>query len=99
MAVDQGDAGRFRPVRPVDEGDLTSVEAHTEVALPGDVSVAITGRLGRFKPAVEGEAMRDAILVGALSWERTTPGTLRRLVARLDGGIAVGEVLLALIHI
>lgn len=93
MAVDQDDTGRFRPVRPVDEGDLTSVEAHTEVALPGDVSVAITGRLGRFKPAVEAKAMRDAVLVGALAWERTTPGTLRRLVARLDGGVAVGEVI------
>jgi len=93
MTVDQDDAGRFRPVRPVDEGDLTLAEAHTEVALPGDVSVAITGRLGRFEPAVEGEATHDAVLVGALAWERITPGTLRRLTARLDGGIAVGEVI------
>tara|TARA_B100001123_G_scaffold153424_2_gene177475 strand:+ start:13311 stop:15050 length:1740 start_codon:yes stop_codon:yes gene_type:complete len=93
MTVGQADANRFRPVHPVDQGDLTLAEAHTEVALPGNVSLAITGRLGRFEPAVEGEATRDAVLVGALAWERNTPGTPTRLTARLDGGVAVGEVI------
>ena len=70
-----------------------SAEAQTEVGLPGNVSLAITGRLGRFEPSGGGEATRDAVLVGALAWERAAPGTNGRVMARLDGGVAVGEVI------
>ena len=73
----------------VDEGDLMSVEAQTKVALPGNVNLAVAGRLGRFGPAGGGEATRDAVLVGALAWERAAPGTDGRVMARLDGGVAV----------
>ena len=93
ITVDPADASRFRPVRPVDEGDLLSAEAQTRVALPGNVNLAVVGRLGRFEPAGGGEATRDAVLVGALAWERAAPGTNGRVMARLDGGVAVGEVI------
>ena len=93
MTVDPTDAVDFRPVRPVDEGDLTSAEAHTEVDLPGNLDLAITGQVGRFKPSGGGEATRDAVLVGALAWEPVGFGTRGRLMARLHGGIAVGEVI------
>lgn len=93
ITVDPADASRFRPVRPVDEGDLLSAEAQTRVALPGNVNLAVVGRLGRFKHAVGGKATRDAVLVGALAWERAAPGTNGRVMARLDGGVAVGKVI------
>jgi hypothetical protein len=93
MTVNPADAGRFRPVRPVDEGDLMSAEAQTGVAMPGNVSLAITGKLSRFEPAGGGEATRDAVLVGALAWARTGPITRGRVMARLDGGVVVGKVI------
>ena len=93
LTVNLTDTDRFRPVRPVDEGDLMSAEAQTELGLPGNMNLAITGRLGRFEPAGGGEATRDAVLVGALAWERAAPGTNGSVMARLDGGAAVGDVI------
>ena len=93
MTVDQGSADNFRPVRQVDEGDLTAAEARTEMALPGNLNLALTGQAGRFSPTGKGEATQDAVFVGALAWEGAGAGSGGRLMARLDGGVAVGEVL------
>ena len=93
ITVDPAEVRTLRPVRPVDEGYLTSAETRTDASLPGNLRLAFAARLGRFDPAGGGDPTHDAVVVGGLAWEGAAPGALGQLSARLDGGVAVGDVI------
>ncbi len=93
LSVDPEDARDFRPVRVVDEGDLASAGMRADLVLTASTRLSLDARAGRLTPADGGSATRDAVFVGGLFWERGGDGASGRLIARADGGVAVGDVL------
>ena len=93
LSIDAAHARDFRPVRAVDEGDLASARLRADLALGATPRLSLDARVGQFSPADGGSATQDAVLVGGLGWERGGDGAAGRVIARADGGLALGDVL------
>jgi hypothetical protein len=90
--LDADDAGDFRPLPRIEEGWLGMLELTHERTLRPAVSIVVTGRGGAFDPEGAADARAVGGLLGSLAWEHTRSGAVPQLTARVDGGLALGDV-------
>jgi hypothetical protein len=92
LALDSDDAQDFRPLPVVTEGWLIALDAHREPRLPGGLELAITARLAAFDPTGPGGRDPFGSLRVGLAWDSGLSERAWRLLARLDGGLEIGDL-------